>query len=296
MNIDIIGASLNLGANILGVEKGPGILVDSVKDNNILSNHEVQYKGIITSPSFVDLSEEDKLMKNKKSIFDFNTQLADKVYESFKNEKHPLIIGGDHALSWGSIAGVVRKHKDIGVVYIDAHGDFNPAELSPSHNVHGMHMAYLMGMVDSEYVDFYYPGVKLAKKNVFFVGTRSLDYGEVELAKMHNLFINTSNEIRTRGIMSVVDELLAKIEKSNLNKLHISLDIDVIDPILCPGTGVLEKDGITVEDVEYILDKILSTQKVISIDFVEFNPLLDIDNKTLILCQKLLSQINNSWR
>ena len=295
MDIDIIGASINLGANKLGVEKGPSILIDGINKNEIFSKHHTNVVGIVESPSFAELSEEDKMMKNKKSIFDFNTRLADKVYESTLNGHRPLVIGGDHSLSWGSISGITRNYPDLGVIYIDAHGDFNPAELSPSHNVHGMHMAYLMGLVDSDDVNFYYPGIKLDKNNVFFLGTRSLDIGEVDLAKKKNLNINTSEEIRTRGIKPVVEELLNKLKNTKLNKFHVSLDIDAIDPTLCPGTGVPEKNGITVEDVAYILEQLLSTGKIVSVDFVEFNHLLDEENKTLILCNNLFRVINNYW-
>lgn len=296
MNIDIIGAALNLGANRLGVEKGFRTLNERLDLKQIFSDHVVEVVGEVVSPSFDELQFEDSLMKNKKCIFDFNTRLANQVSTSIKRGNMPLVVGGDHALAWGSISGVVDNYDNLGCIYIDAHGDFNPAELSPSHNVHGMHMAYLMGMVDSEDVNFYRSGVKLNKDNVYFVGTRSLDYGEKALVKQYNLNIQTSDDIRTLGIQKIAADLLQKIENSKLKYFHLSLDIDVIDPSLCPGTGVPEVDGITVKDVEYLLEKILATGKIVSIDFVEFNPLLDKKDKTLILCGDLLKQINLNWR
>ena len=296
MNIDIIGAALNLGANRLGVEKGFRTLNEKLDLKQIFSDHVVEVVGEVVSPSFDELQFEDTLMKNKRSIFDFNTRLADQVSASIKRGNMPLVVGGDHALAWGSISGVADNYDNLGCIYIDAHGDFNPAELSPSHNVHGMHMAYLMGMVDSEDVNFYQFGVKLNKDNVYFVGTRSLDYGEKDLAKQYDLNIQTSDDIRTLGISKIAADLLKKIENSTLKHYHLSLDIDVIDPSLCPGTGVPEVNGITIKDVEYLLEKILATGKIVSIDFVEFNPLLDKKDKTLILCGDLLKQINLNWK
>lgn len=296
MNIDIIGASTNLGANRIGVEKGFSTLNDRLSLKGIFSNHNITSVEEIVYPSIASYKSTDTVFKNKDAIFQGNEKLANTVLKSLKKTNFPLIIGGDHSLSWGSISGVASYSKDLGCIYIDAHGDFNPAELSPSHNVHGMHMAYLMGMCSSPYVDFYVEGVKLNKKNVFFVGTRSLDFGEKALANHYSLNIQTSNEIRKYGIEQITVNLLKQIKNSNIKKFHLSLDIDVMDPTVVPGTGVPEIDGITLNDTLYILKKILETGKIISMDLVEFNPLLDIDDKTLRVCEKILEQVNSSLR
>lgn len=291
MEIEVIGMALNLGANKLGVENGYKVLEEKLNFKQIFSDKNV-ISSCISSPSFESIKNTDSLMKNKDEIFEANTKLADKVYTSLKNGKFPLIVGGDHALSWGSISGVTKHNPNIGCIYIDAHGDFNLAEVSPSHNIHGMHMAYLMGLADSPLNDWYEEGIKLNKRNVFFIGTRSLDTGEIVLAKKHNLNIQTSNDIRRNGIKEETTKLLSLIEKSGLENFHISLDIDVIDPTKAPGTGVPEKDGITVEDVEYLIKKIFENKNIISMDFVEFNPLLDKNNETLNVCKRILETLN----
>lgn len=231
-------------------------------------------------------------MKNEREILSVDTVLADMVFASLENGCFPLVLGGDHALSWGSISGVARYEPKVGCVYVDAHGDFNLAEMSPSHNVHGMHMAYLMGLSDSDYNDFYRPGVKLDKENVIFVGTRSLDWGEKELAEKYNLKIHTSEKIHQQGIEAVMTEVLKQMEETGLKHFHLSYDIDAIDPRIAPGTGVPEKDGINLFEAKYILAELLKTGKFISMDLVEFNPLLDINNKTLNVCLELLSVVD----
>ena len=292
MEIDFIGMSLNLGANKLGVESGFDVLDKELDLVRLFGKHPSRILTNIVCPSFDTVEHTDGLMKNRDLLFSCNQKLGDAVYSSLEQGHFPIVIGGDHALAWGSISGVAKHAPEVGCIYIDAHGDFNPAEESPSHNVHGMHMSYLMGMVDSPEVDFYEKGVKLSTRNVFFVGTRSLDPAEVRLAKDYQLNIQTSDEIRTRGIEVVTDELIAKMEETGLQRFHISFDIDSIDPLLAPGTGVPECNGITVENVKYLLTQLFATKKIISLDFVEFNPLLDVDEKTLKICKDLLEVID----
>ena len=291
MDIEIIGAAINLGANRLGVESGYRVLDSELDLSSIFYRHTLKNCSEVKAKSFVDVQSNDPLMINKDEIFEFNKQLADKVLNALSAKHFPIIIGGDHVLSWGSISGVAAHYQEIGCIYIDAHGDFNTAELSPSHNVHGMHMAYLMGLDDSEYVNFYRKGNKLKKENVYFVGTRSLDAGEMELARINNLNIQTTREILEQGIIEVTCKLLQKIEDSNVQNFHISLDIDVIDPVICPGTGVPEPDGIGVENVLYLLENLLRTGKIVSIDVVEFNPFLDKNNATLNICNDILNTV-----
>lgn len=291
MIVDIIGAGINLGADREGVEQGFDTLWDRLDFQKLFSRHEINNLGCIHSPSCADLGPDNSQMKHRDEIFAFNIALADRVYGSLKKGHFPLIIGGDHVLSWGSISGVSRYDNRTGCVYVDAHGDFNPAEYSPSRNVHGMHMAYLMGLTDSEYNDFYCPGIKLDKNNVFFIGTRSLDYAEKGLIVSKKLNVQYCSEIKERGIGKVADDLVAKMEASGLERFHMSFDVDCIDPKLAPGTGVPEPDGLDLDEIYYLIERLLSTGKFTSMDFVEFNPLLDIDDRTLKVCENLLSII-----
>lgn len=292
MIINFINMPMNLGCNRLGVEKG-GSAIRSYGLNNIFSEDRVVDSDDILCRSISELAASDSRMKNIDEILKSDTILADKVHNVLKNDEFPLVFGGDHSLTWGSLSGISKYFgTDIGCIYLDAHGDFNSAETSPSGNVHGMHMYYLMGFGNKRYVDFYYPGQKINPKNVFFLGTRSLDNGEVITAEKNSLNIHTSEEIHNIGIEKIFKQL--SIEIAHLKHIHFSLDIDCIDPIYAPGTGVPEPHGLTVDEVEYLVAKILSTGKIVSMDFVEFNPLLDFSNQTLNACIKLMKCIDNN--
>lgn len=294
MYLDIIEMPLNLGANKLGVEQAFQSLDDNFHIPQLMHSHQCTLIRNIQCSSFDQVQSKDEKMRNIQEIISCNTQLADVVANSFKQHHFPLVIGGDHALSWGSISGISSVNDQVGCIYIDAHGDFNSADTSASHNVHGMHMSYLMGLVDSPYIDFYVPKRKLDPRNVFFIATRSLDPGEKQFAEQYHLNIQTSDDIRRFGVERIVSQILSQMKNSGLTKFHLSFDVDSIDPSEAPGTGVPERDGITVIEAQYIIERLFKTQKIISMDFVEYNPLLDIDNRTLGVCRDLLQTINDS--
>lgn len=285
---------MNLGCNRLGVEQG-GNAIRTYGMNNIFSEDRVVDSGDILCQSISELAASDGRMKNIDKILQSDAILADRVHSALKNDEFPLVFGGDHSLTWGSLSGV-SKHfgTDIGCIYLDAHGDFNSAESSPTGNVHGMHMHYLMGYGEKQYVDFYNHGRKVNPKNVYFLGTRSLDYGEQMLAEREKLNIFSTSTVHNVGVEKIFQQLAIAI--APLQHIHFSLDIDCIDPIYAPGTGVPEPDGLTVEEVEYLTMKILSTGKVVSMDLVEFNPLLDSYDRTLQVCVKLLKCIDNNLK
>lgn len=283
---------LNLGCNKLGVELG-GNKIRDYGFEKIFQIHKVNDTGDIYCKSIQNQISSDEKMKNLPDILSADKSLADKVYESLNDSHFPLIIGGDHSMTWGSLSGVSKYYNsEIGCIYLDAHGDFNSRDSSPTGNVHGMHMYYLMGYGDDDYVNFYTPGQKIKPQNIFFLGTRSLDKGEQLLSQKEDLNIFSTQSIRTLGVENIYDRLLSRI--ANLTKIHFSLDIDCLDPSVAPGTGVPEADGLTLNEVEYLVKKILSTGKVISMDLVEFNPLLDIDNRTFEVCKNILRLIDAS--
>lgn len=291
MNIQFIDMPLNLGCNKLGVEQGG----KSIRDyglSRIFTLHEVSRSVSIPCKSIADIVTYNINMKNVDDILESDAFLADKVFNTLCEGEFPLVFGGDHSLTWGSLSGAARHYgPDLGCIYLDAHGDFNSAETSPSGNVHGMHMYYLMGFGDKRYVDFYYPGRKINPQNVFFLGTRSLDNGEVITAEKNSLSIHTTEEIHNIGVEKIFKQL--SIEIAHLKHIHFSLDIDCIDPVYAPGTGVPEPHGLTVDEVEYLTAKILSTGKVVSMDLVEFNPLLDSSDKTWNACVQLLRCVDS---
>ena len=298
MNISIIGMPLFYGCDNPGVEKGPKIL----RENNLLDifnkSHEVCDMGEV---HVKNVSSNDKYTANAKmkyldEVVRSNIGLADKVYESLKNSHLPLIIGGDHSLAIGSIAGASKFfEEDLAVVWVDAHGDINTFETSPSGNIHGMPLASSMGVGHETLTNFYLPRTKVNPKNVFLLGCRDLDLGELELIKEYNLNVWTMKDIKTKGIKTVLEELLENIKKNNIKNIHFSFDIDSLDPSYVPGTGTPVEDGLSFSEGKEVIETIINTSLVRSMDFVEFNPDLDNNQKTLETCLELLKVISKSF-
>lgn len=298
MNISIIDMPLFYGCDNPGVEKGPRIL----RENNLLDifnkSHEVCDMGEV---HVKNVSSNDKYAANAKmkyldEVVRSNIGLADKVYESLKNSHLPLTIGGDHALAIGSIAGASKFFEgDLAVVWVDAHGDMNTLETSPSGNIHGMPLASSMGIGNEQLTNLYFPSQKVKPENVFLLGCRDLDLGEIELIKEYNLNVWTMKDIKTKGIKAVLTELLEAIKKNNVNNIHFSFDIDSLDPSYVPGTGTPVQDGLSFSEGKEVIESIINTSLVRSMDFVEFNPDLDNNKKTLETCLELLKAISKSF-
>lgn len=231
---------------------------------------------------------DDTLMPYFPVIDDVSRTLCKAVSSALSAEIKVITIGGDHSVSWGSIAGALEHNPEVGVIYLDAHGDCNIAERSPSHRIHGMHMAYLMGFGSDEYLGRYTKNI-LPVNNILYVGVRSLDPYEVELMNGFSISRISSDFINTN-----ISGTLEKISgfMSRFKRIHVSLDIDVLDPSVAPGTGVPEQAGISEESLYELLDLILNRDKVDSLDFVEYNPKYDIDGRTDKVVQKIAKRLS----
>lgn len=236
-----------------------------------------------------DDHDDDKLMPHFSVIDTVNRAICKSVSSALSTGSKVITIGGDHSVSWGSISGALAFNPEVGVIYIDAHGDCNIAEYSLTHHIHGMHMAYLMGFGDCKYVRRYTNSL-LPVKNIMYIGTRSLDPYEVELIEDNDISLISSDQIN-----STLTATLERISEfvSRFKQTHISLDIDVLDPSVAPGTGVPEVGGISEEFLDVILEKIIRTNTVSSIDLVEFNPLYDIDSCTEKVVERIVRRIIN---
>jgi len=297
MKISIIDMPIFLGCDNPGVEKGPKVL----RENNLLDifnqSHLVCDMGEV---HVNNVSSKDKYTANAKmkyldEVIRSNFILASKVYESLSSSSLPLVIGRDHSLALGSIAGSSKFfNKDIAVVWVDAHGDINTDKTTPSGNIHGMPLAASMGIGHESLVNLFYQGQKVKPENVFLLGCRDLDLGELELIKEYNLSVWTMKDIKEKGISTVLDELIEALYAKNINNIHFSFDIDSLDSFIVPGTGTPVKDGLAFSEGKEIIERVLSTSLVKAMDFVEFNPLLDKNNRTLEICLELLKIISKS--
>lgn len=298
MNISIIDMPLFYGCDNPGVEKGPQIL----RENNLLDIFNKSHKVCDMGEVHVkNVSSNDKYAANAKmkyldEVVRSNIGLADKVYESLKNSYLPLIIGGDHSLALGSLAGASKFfNEDLAVIWVDAHGDVNTLETSPSGNIHGMPLASSMGIGHNSLTDIYFAKQKVKPENVFILGCRDLDLGEIELIKEHNLNVWTMKDIKSKGIDIVLKELLTIINKNSVKNIHFSFDIDCLDPSYAPGTGTPVEDGLSFPEGKKVIETVIGTSLVKSMDFVEFNPDLDKNKKTLETCIELLNVISDAF-
>ena len=299
MNISIIGMPLFYGCDKPGVEKGP----EELRKNNLIDifqeNHNVYDLGDIEVEK---VNAEYKFLSNSKlkyldQVITANNGLAAKVFSSLENNTLPFIIGGDHSLALGSIAGASKfLGNDLAVIWIDAHGDINTDETSPSGNIHGMPLAASMGIGYKKLTSIFFDDFKVKPENVFILACRDLDAGELALIDELNMNVWTNKDINDKGPTIVINELLSLIKENNIKNIHLSYDIDCLDPEYVPGTGTPVSDGLSFTESKILLEPILSTSLVRSIDFVEYNPDLDKNNKTKETCIELLKFISKSLK
>lgn len=279
--MNYIVAPLWYGAYKKGPEVGALRLADLFKEEGL------------SEQSFVSVPYvgpgEDHLMPFFDAIDKVNSNICDAVFSALSSGNKVITIGGDHAISWGSISGVLKHNPEVGIIYLDAHGDCNISERSESHHIHGMHMAYLMGFGEDKYVGRYTKNI-LPVENLLYVGARSLDPYEVCLINEQGISritcaVINSDMVRT---LDTINDFMSRFKQ-----IHVSLDIDVVDPSIAPGTGVPEVGGITEDALHEILNFILrKNNKVNSLDLVEYNPLLDMEKRTDRVVQKLVKTIS----
>jgi arginase len=197
----------------------------------------------------------------------------------------PLFLGGDHSIAAATVAAA-SHHEPVGLLWIDAHGDFNTAETSPTGNLHGMPLAALTGRGVPELVDLGRPGPKLDARDVMLIGVRDLDPAERELLRESGAGVYTMREIDERGIAGVAQEALKRI--GHLPRLHVSLDMDALDPREAPGVGTPVAGGISYREAHLLMEIIADTAQVASMDVVEINPILDHRNRTAELAIELI--------
>jgi len=294
MKVNVIGVPLNLGCDCAGAEKAPNYLreqglIDIIRRHG----HRVFDLGNLYVPP---VKEQDKYMSDDSmkyldTIVEVNNNLAELVYDTLRGDAFPLIIGGDHSLGLGSASGVGKCFDDFGIIWLDAHGDLNTSETSPSGNIHGMPLSALMGMGSPELVNIYAPGNKVQPQNVFLVGTRSLDAGELDLIKREKLSVYPMETIRQKGIEYVVGDIKQKLIDRKIRNLHFSIDVDSIDPSYAPGTGTPVPEGLTPDEFKGFVHSILSTNLVKSMDIVELNPELDSGDLTSKLCLEIIDYV-----
>ena len=285
MKLKIIGVPMHYGVNTYGLNCG----IDELKKHDSSLN-SMEMINIIYD------SAKDRHEKNLKFINTVNTvctSLATSVSSAVEDNYIPLIIGGDHSISIGSVSGVA-KHKKIGILWLDAHADMNTPSITPTGNIHGMPLSALQGYGDDRLVNCFYKGKKVNEENVVVFGARDLDKQENEFVKELDNTIMWYSDIEKQGI----DKSLAKAYDLLMNKtegIHLSIDIDSIDPKECPGVSVPVKSGFKRKEALYIIEYFLKTKSLVSIDLVEYNPVYDKGDKTLKFALDVINLIKKYY-
>lgn len=293
-NLSIIGVPLDLGASLRGSNLGvDAVRYAGLKERLERIGYDVKDEGDIEVRREEAVTKDPKL-KNLNVIVDTNQKLCNKVDEVMKSGRFPVVVGGDHSIAMGTIKGVLHHVSKLGVIWFDAHGDINTHETTPSGNIHGMPVAALLGMGADELTSIGGSEYKLDKKNFVYIGSRDLDAGERAAMKALGMHVYTMHEIDNMGIKAVMEEAI-KIASDGTDGIHVSFDMDVLDPSIAPGTGTKVKGGMGYREAHFSLELIAKTEKLVSVEFVEVNPLLDNDNMTGKTAVALAGSLMGEW-
>ncbi len=291
----IIGVPLNLGADRLGVDLGPvAIRHAGVKARLEKLGYQIEDKGdlAVTRPEVAQ--SEGTNLKYLSEITRVNTALCEAVSDAMAAGSMPLVLGGDHSIAIGTLAGLMQHKKKLGVIWFDAHGDINTAETSPSGNIHGMPVAVAMGLGHKDLTAIGGADKKLDPKNFVLIGSRDLDAGERKLLKELGVTVFSMHEVDLMGIAKVMEEAI-RIASDGTDGVHVSFDMDAMDPFYATGTGTRVPGGLTYRESHLALELIAKADIVTSVEFVEVNPLLDYKQKTAETAVALMGSLLGEW-
>ena len=282
--IKVIGVPIDLGSKPLGVEMGPAA---------------IRYAGIgeaLECNGFQYLDIGDLVISGRgrgrgknqvDEIARVSEELTGLVADTLLEGGIPLVMGGDHSASIGSIAGAAKACERLGLLWLDCHPDANTPETSPTGNVHGMTVAISLGFGHPKLVNCGGFSPKVSPEDVCIIGAKDIDPGEKEFLKRTGVRCYSTYDITRRGIVEVLDEAIeSTLERCDA--VHLSFDVDVLDPVIAPGTGILSRGGLSYREISYVMRTIGDRDVIRSCDIIEINPLLDTQNETAELAVELM--------
>lgn len=290
--IAVIGAPMDLGAGRRGVDMGPSAIRVANLDERIAQlGYEVRDLGNV----MVDQPESSPVGPSNArylaQIAHTCTRLAELVEKAAGEDRLPLVLGGDHSIAVGTVAGVANHYRkngqSIGLIWVDAHADMNTPEISPSGNVHGMPLACCIGKGPVELTHLLGYAPKVDPRNVALVGIRSVDDKEKKIVQQTGVNVFTMRDIDERGLRQVMQDAIQAATDGTAG-FHVSYDMDSVDPHEAPGVGTPVKGGITYREAHLVMEMLGDTDKITSIEMVELNPVIDEANKTGILAVELV--------
>lgn len=281
MKITLIEANEDLGVNVEGAHLGPHILTEYFKsDLDVL---------VVNKEDLVKEKDNDNLKKNLDGVNSFDKNLYDTCLSVKEKKDFPLVIGGDHTVAIPSSLASIKKEDNLGIIWIDAHGDYNTFETTKTGNLHGLPLAAVNN--NCSLLTSFHTGNYYNHKNTVIVGGRDIDEWEMPNIIKDNVTLFTTDDIKTLGVKKVMEEAF-KIASDGTNGVHISYDLDVIDPLIAPGVSVPAKDGINLDEAYEIVEQLIQNKDIIkSMDLVEYNPTRDINDKTKDIAIEILKKV-----
>ena len=291
-HIAIIGVPLDMGADRRGVDMGPSaVRVASLNSKLTSLGYAVDDLGNVPVTQPETQPEGSPRAKYLSQITDTCTRLAAMVDQAMGRGETPLVLGGDHSIAIGTVAGVSinqqRQQKRIGLIWIDAHADMNTPESSPSGNIHGMPLACCMGMGPDELTRIGGFSPKVDPKNVALVGIRSVDELEREYVQRSGVRAFTMRDIDERGLRAVMEEAIT-VASGGTAGFHVSLDMDAMDPTEAPGVGTPVRGGLSYREAHLAMETLCDSGRMLSMEVVEVNPVIDEVNRTGLLAVELV--------
>lgn len=292
-NVSLIGAPTDVGAGARGASMGPeAIRVAGLAEALRARGVDVLDRGNLSGPPN-PWQPPVAGYRHLKEVAAWNRTVHDAVYSELKTGRMPILLGGDHCLGLGSIAAVAHHCRDVGkklrVLWLDAHADFNTSALTPSGNIHGMPVACLCGFGPLELIEIGGQVPAISPKWVRQIGIRSVDEGERRFVHEQDLEVFDMRFIDEMGMRHTMELALATLDDNT--HLHVSFDVDFLDPVMAPGVGTTVPGGPTYREAHLCMEMIHDTGRLASLDIMELNPALDERNKTALVAVDLIESL-----
>jgi len=283
MKIEIIGIPIDLGADRRGVDMGPSAIRYAHLQGKLEAlGYAVEDKGNIEVPIAEMCSIAEPKLKYIDCIVPMSRRAAGAVATSIQSGSFPVVLGGDHSLSLGSIRGAA-KFKKLGVIWVDAHADFNTDQTTPSGNIHGMPLAALCGLGDTRLTQVWDEPVPVVDpKRVAIIGARDLDPGEKVNLREAGVMVMGMEQIDRLGMITTMEKAIERVSRET-DGIYLSFDMDAMDPRHAPGVGTPVPAGLTQREAHLVCEVVGETGKLVGMDIVEVNSVLDIQNQTAVL-------------
>lgn len=298
-SVALIGVPMDLGGNRRGVDMGPSAFrIAGIEDGIRNLGIDFEDRGNIPVGDPRGSAPSDEHAKYLPEIAESCVHLSRAVEQALDDGRFPLVVGGDHSIAVGTVAGVVNHHRpkgeEIGVIWFDAHADMNTPDTSVSGNVHGMPLASIIGMGPPSLTDIAGAAPMVQASRVAMIGIRDVDAKEAKNVKGTDVACFTMREVDEQGIRSVMEQAIAHATNGTAG-FHLSFDVDGTDPSVCPGVGTPVAGGITYREAHTVMEMAATSGRMLSLELTEINPILDDGNRTAIAAREFaLSALGKS--